>query len=121
MFRTRRSLDDSVADVFHEAMDVLLGRHRDYGPGNIAGGYPDPITALIVRCSDKLERLKNLNSKSSTDTYGERARDSWIDLANYSLIACLVIDGAWPGIDNSARNSQTPLSKENHGPLGSNP
>jgi hypothetical protein len=86
-----------VADVFDEAEDLMIGRHRDYGPGNIANAYPDPLTALVVRMGDKSERIKHLLS-SSHSIYGERLRDSWMDLANYGLIGVMVIDGKWPGV-----------------------
>ena len=87
----------AVANVFDEAEDLMVGRHRDYGPGNIANGYPDPLTALVVRMGDKMERIKHLLS-SDTPTYGERLRDSWMDLANYGLIGVMCIDGTWPGV-----------------------
>ena len=87
----------AVADVFDEAEDLLIGRHRDYGPGNIANGFPDPLTALVVRMGDKFERIKNLLT-SDKPVYGERLRDSWIDVANYGLIGVMVIDGTWPGV-----------------------
>lgn len=88
-----------VACIFDEAEELLLGRHRDYGPGNIANGYPDPLTALVVRMGDKFERIKNLmRTGAATPTYGERLRDSWMDLANYSLIGVMVQDGKWPGV-----------------------
>lgn len=109
---------DDVSEVFAEAINILIGRHADYGPGNIANAYPDPLTALIVRMGDKTERIKHLLSKGG-GTYGERMRDSWIDLANYALIGVMVQDGTWPGI--SARNQLKPLSKENNEPLGGNP
>ena len=108
----------AVMSVFDEAQDILLGRQKDYGPGNIANAYPDPLTALIVRMGDKTERIKHLLSKGG-GTYGERMRYSWIDLANYALIGVMVQDGTWPGI--SARNQLKPLSKESNEPLGGNP
>lgn len=114
----RTGFVDDVSEVFAEAINILIGRHADYGPGNIANAYPDPLTALIVRMGDKTERIKHLLSKGG-ETYGERMRDSWLDLANYALIGVMVQDGTWPGI--SARNSTTPLSKENDERLGSNP
>lgn len=86
-----------VADVFDQAEDLLIGRHRDYGPANIANGYPDPLTALVVRMGDKMERIKHLLS-SDKPIYGERLRDSWMDLANYGLIGVMCIDGTWPGV-----------------------
>jgi hypothetical protein len=87
-----------VAQVFDEAEEVLIGRHRDYGPGNIANAYPDPLTALVVRMGDKMERIKNLLTQGDSHTYGERMRDSWLDLANYALIGMMVQDRTWPGI-----------------------
>jgi hypothetical protein len=77
---------------------VLIGRHRDYGPGNIANAYPDPLTALVVRMGDKMERIKNLLTQGDSHTYGERMRDSWLDVANYALIGMMVQDRTWPGI-----------------------
>ena len=87
----------AVANVFDEAEDLMIGRHRDYGPGNIANGFPDPLTALVVRMGDKMERIKNLLT-SDKPVYGERLRDSWIDVANYGLIGVMCIDGTWPGV-----------------------
>ena len=112
-------LGPAAGALYEEALRVLLGRNADYGPLNITNGWPDPLSALVVRMGDKLERIKNLLAKGEGDVYGERARDSWLDLGNYAFIGCLVIDGSWPGI--SARNQKTPLSKENHGPLGNHP
>lgn len=91
-----------VADVFDEAEDLMIGRHRDYGPGNIANGFPDPLTALVVRMGDKMERIKHLLS-SDNPIYGERLRDSWMDLANYGLIGVMCIDGTWPGVKAAKR------------------
>lgn len=88
----------SVAAVFDEAEDILVGRQRDYGPGNINGGYPTPLIALVTRMNDKLERIKHILSKDGEAVYGERLRDSWLDLANYSLIGVMVQDGTWPGV-----------------------
>ena len=88
----------AVMSVFDEAQDILLGRQKDYGPGNITGGYPTPLIALVTRMNDKLERIKHILSKDGEAVYGERLRDSWLDLANYALIGILVQDGKWPGV-----------------------
>ena len=87
-----------VTSVFDEAQDILLGRQKDYGPGNISGGYPTPLIALVTRMNDKLERIKHILSKDGEAVYGERLRDSWLDLANYAVIGILVQDGKWPGV-----------------------
>lgn len=88
----------SVAAVFDEAEDILIGRQKDYGPGNINGGYPTPLIALVTRMNDKLERIKHILSHEGEAVYGERLRDSWLDLANYALIGVMVQDGTWPGV-----------------------
>ena len=87
-----------VLSAFNEAEDLLIGRHRDYGPGNIANAYPDPLTALVVRMGDKLERIKHILKSEGEAVYGERLRDSWLDLANYALIGVMCQDGKWPGV-----------------------
>lgn len=75
----------------------MVGRQTDYGPFNVARAWPDPTTALIVRITDKLERLKNLHGKGST--FGESARDSWLDTSNYGLIGVMLTDRTWPGLE----------------------
>ena len=87
-----------VASVFDEAEEILIGRQKDYGPGNISGGYPSPLIALVTRMNDKMERIKHILSKEGEAVYGERLRDSWLDLANYAVIGILVQDGKWPGV-----------------------
>jgi hypothetical protein len=44
---------------------------------------------------DKQARINNLIDKGVTPEY-EPLRDSFLDLANYSVIALMVIDGTWP-------------------------
>lgn len=88
-----------VSKVMEESRHIMVGRQKDYGPYNVARAWPDPTTALIVRITDKLERIKNLHGKS--DTFGERARDSWIDLSNYGLIGVMVTDRTWPGLGDT--------------------
>jgi hypothetical protein len=88
-----------VSKVMDEARRIMVGRQKDYGPYNIARAWPDPTTALIVRITDKLERLKNLHGKD--DTFGERVRDSWIDLSNYGIVGVMVTDRTWPGLGDT--------------------
>lgn len=88
----------NVMSVFDEAQDILLGRQKDYGPGNISGGYPSPLIALVTRMNDKMERIKHILNSEGEAVYGERLRDSWLDLANYAVIGIMVQDGKWPGV-----------------------
>ena len=100
-----RQFDDSVADVFQEARFLLLSKHKDYGPSNIANAPGGPLNGLRVRIHDKTARINHLidNSKYKNPEH-ESLRDSFIDLMNYAAIALLVIDNKWPmtGDDSGA-------------------
>ena len=73
---------------------LLLSKHKDYGPKNIAQAPGGALNGLRVRMHDKLARINHLVD-SNADPQHESLRDSFIDLANYSLIALMVIDGRW--------------------------
>lgn len=89
--------ESAVHAVFTDAEDLLLRKHKDYGPRNIADSPLGPLLGLRVRIHDKVARINHL-----ADTGGEPAneslRDSFIDLLNYSAIALLVLDKDWPGV-----------------------
>jgi hypothetical protein len=44
---------------------------------------------------DKLSRINHLVDNGATPE-NESLRDSFLDLANYSVIAMMVLDGKWP-------------------------
>lgn len=77
-----------------ENLALLLKKHADYGPSNIASAPGGPLNGLRVRMHDKLARINNLVDKD-VDPENESLRDSFVDLANYALIALMVIDGRW--------------------------
>ena len=84
-----------VWEVLQEAGDLLLSKHADYGPTNIANAPGGPINGLRVRIHDKIARINHLID-SGKDPQHESLRDSFIDLLNYSAIALLVIEDKWP-------------------------
>jgi hypothetical protein len=84
----------AVSKVYTEAEELLVSKHRDYGPKNISGSPGGPLNGLRVRMHDKLARINNLIDSGATPE-NESLRDSFIDMANYALIAMLVIDGDW--------------------------
>lgn len=87
--------DDAVFKKFTEAEELLLSKHADYGPRNIAGAPGGALNGLRVRMHDKLARINHLIDNNVVPEH-EALRDSFIDLANYSIIALMVIDGEWP-------------------------
>jgi hypothetical protein len=87
--------DALVRDYFHEQAVLLLRKHRDYGPSNIAAAPGGALNGLRVRMHDKQARINHLIDSGKTPD-NESLRDSFMDLANYAVIALLVLDGKWP-------------------------
>ncbi len=60
--------------------------------GRSPGG---PLNGLRVRMHDKISRINNLIDSGATPE-NESLKDSFLDLANYSIIAMMVLDEEWP-------------------------
>lgn len=82
-------------EVFDSAGNLLLSKHKDYGPTNISKSPGGPLNGLRVRMWDKTARLNHLIDSGATPE-NESLRDSFLDLLNYSAIALMVLDGKWP-------------------------
>lgn len=87
--------EQNVRATYMEAEQLLLKKHKDYGPKNISQSPGGPVNGLRVRMHDKLARINHLYDKGA-DPENESLRDSFIDLANYAIIALLVLDKEWP-------------------------
>ena len=90
-----------IADVWrimYQAGNLLVRKHHDYGPKNIAHSPGGPLNGLRVRMWDKIARINNLLD-SGVKPSNESLRDSFLDLLNYSAIAMMVLDGVWPEVD----------------------
>lgn len=84
----------NVQDIADEAIQVLMKKHEDYGPSNIADAPGGPINGLAVRLHDKVARLNNLLSTGRTPN-NESIYDTFLDVANYGLIGMLVLKEKW--------------------------
>jgi hypothetical protein len=82
-------------EVFDSAGNLLLKKHKDYGPTNISKSPGGALNGLRVRMWDKTARLNHLIDSGATPE-NESLRDSFLDLLNYSAIALMVLDGKWP-------------------------
>jgi len=87
--------EESVQQKFQHAKHTLLSKHKDYGPKNIANSPGGPLNGLRVRMWDKFARINNLIDSGATPE-NESLKDSFLDMANYAIIAMLVLDGEWP-------------------------
>lgn len=91
----RAVFEFEVARVYNEARELLLKKHNDYGPRNISNSPGGPLNGLRVRLHDKLARINHLIDSGKTPD-NETLEESFRDLANYGLIAVLVLEGNWP-------------------------
>ena len=89
------SFTAAVWEVIDELGNLLITKQADYGPGNVNNAFGGPMNGLMVRIGDKFERLKNLLSNNKQTNY-ESVEDSFMDLANYAVIALMVKRGTWP-------------------------
>ena len=87
--------NNDVADVTSDLFDLLIRKHKDYGPKNISLSPGGPLNGLRVRMWDKLARINNL-VESGAKPENESLEDSFKDMANYAIIGLLVLQGKWP-------------------------
>jgi hypothetical protein len=91
----KKPFNDALQFKFQEAKALLLQKHEDYGPSNISNAPGGPLNGLRVRIHDKSARINHLLD-SGVEPKNESLRDSFLDMANYAIIALMVIDGDWP-------------------------
>ena len=85
--QTRVIIDKFLSDI------VLFDKKQhDYGPQNIA---KFGATGVLVRSSDKIERLINLHNRGESPEVEEPLTETWQDLTVYVAIARVCIDGKW--------------------------
>lgn len=92
--------DNDVYDIIEELGDLLISKHHDYGPKNISLSPGGPLNGLRVRIWDKIARINNLIDAGFEPSH-ESLEDSFKDLANYSVIAMMVLRGTWPGANDA--------------------
>jgi hypothetical protein len=89
------AFDEAVQQKFQHAKSVLLSKQKDYGPKNISQSPGGALNGLRVRMHDKLARINHLIDTGATPEH-ESLKDSFLDMANYAIIAMLVLDDEWP-------------------------
>ena len=94
------TFEDAIYRVTREIADLVISKQHDYGHGNI---LKFGETGIIVRMSDKMERLINLHKKETDmlakhgmldQAKNEPKLDSFTDMAGYGIIA-LMLDKGW--------------------------
>jgi hypothetical protein len=89
---------NNFEDILTELRIIMIRKHQDYGPFNIANAPGGAMNGLLVRMHDKMARLENLYYKKSDTPNYESIEDTFIDLANYAIIGLLVQRRQWEGV-----------------------
>ncbi|VVB77271.1 Uncharacterised protein [uncultured archaeon] len=81
----------NVDEVIAESYDIGVRKNTDYGSGNI---LKFGVIGLIVRETDKMERIKNL-LKNEASFKKETVEDTLMDMINYAVYGKMLLDGVW--------------------------
>jgi len=87
-------LEVHLSNTVNELSDLLLSKHKDYGPRNISQAPGGAINGLRVRMHDKLARINNLIDSGANPEH-ESLEDSFKVMANYAIIGLLVLRKQW--------------------------
>jgi hypothetical protein len=97
-------LAEEFQKVQQEQYELFASKMLDYGLSNISLGSDLStkddknlsLTGIWLRCNDKINRLKNMLKRQGKNyVQGEAMIDSFIDIANYGIIAMLVMRNKW--------------------------
>ena len=77
--------EQAVKEVCNELAEIIIRKNRDYGDSfrKVYEEYGD--LSLIIRLTDKLERLKNLQNKENL-VKDESKEDTIGDMAGYAIL-----------------------------------
>lgn len=87
------SFADYAGEIYAGLHTLLVTKQADYGPHAINRAPGGALNGIHVRMHDKLERAIHLEGR---DVNHESLVDTYRDLANYAVIAVMVLDGTWP-------------------------
>lgn len=90
--------------MFHELLEKMRDIHdrknADYGDGNPLGNFLEaerfgvsPFIGVLIRLSDKYTRIKSLCKRKNMEGAAkeEAIEDTLLDLANYALLAIVIL------------------------------
>ena len=97
---TKSKRIEQMIKIHDEALNLFKKKNADYGDSFATYG---PI-GVIVRMSDKIQRLISLSKSGIILVNSESLRDTLIDLHNYSAMAVMLIDEAQ---ENKGTNENT--------------
>lgn len=84
---------DAMLDVLSDISDTLIKKQLDYGPNAIKRFG---LEGIVIRMSDKMERLINLIELKKDPAIDESIEDTLFDLAGYAVIGLMYLEGNFP-------------------------
>lgn len=87
----------SSISVLGRIAAMAADKHHDYGQGNIERFG---LQGVLIRMSDKVERLKNLSARANGPVdpgpaVHESVADSWDDLVGYAIVGIMLLQGTF--------------------------
>lgn len=106
---TPEELNEAHTNICNALKELRLKKGHDYGSvfEQTIGDYG--LISPIVRFRDKLGRLENLLKVKEAKVEDESIRDTILDLGNYCILTCAVLDL----IEQKRKNSQCDNVSEN--------
>lgn len=89
---TPDELNEAHANICNGLRDLRLKKGHDYGQCFEFSMGDYGLLSPIVRFRDKLGRLENLLKVKESKVEDESIRDTILDLGNYCILTCAVLD-----------------------------
>jgi hypothetical protein len=90
-YKDEPTFEEHLHDVMASLEEMLKKKHHDYGSANLE---KHGVYGVLVRLDDKLARIENLSKKDEdAKVEDEKIRDTFADVAGYSIMTMIMIDG----------------------------
>lgn len=106
---TPDELNEAHAKICNGLRDLRLKKGHDYGQCFEFSMADYGLLSPVVRFRDKLGRLENLLKVKESKVEDESIRDTILDLGNYCILTCAVLDL----IEHKKKESETSCCDEN--------
>lgn len=83
---------DKFREITNEMADIHERKNSDYGNSIHDTYIKYGASAYLVRMEDKINRVRTL-TQNNNQKVDEKIRDTLIDLANYSILMLLELEG----------------------------
>lgn len=107
---TPDELNDAHAKICNGLRDLRLKKGHDYGQCFEFSMADYGLLSPVIRFRDKLGRLENLLKVKESKVEDESIRDTILDLGNYCILTCAVLDL----IDKKKKESETSSCEQSY-------